>query len=210
MEFLRKNIRVAFVMTGEPEHKQVWDYPVEALREAVINAVCHRDYTISSAVEIRILRDSLKVWSPGRLASGITLPELFTSHASVLRNKGIAQVLYDIGWIERWGGGIQKMRSATAEAGIPEPVFQEDQGFSVTFRKDVFNRDYLVRTGLSERQISAVLYARENGKITNADYQRIVKVSGTTAQRDLKDLVARNILEMSGKRKGAHYTLSRR
>ena len=210
MEFIRKNIRVAFVMTGEPERKQVWDYPVEALREAVINAICHRDYTISSAVEIRILRDSLKVWSPGRLASGITLPELFTSHASVLRNKGIAQVLYDIGWIERWGGGIQKMRSASAEAGLPEPVFQEDQGFSVIFRKDVFNREYLVRAGLSERQISAVLYVRENGKITNADYQRIADISAATARRDLKDLIDKKILEMKGVRKGIYYILKHR
>jgi ATP-dependent DNA helicase RecG len=210
MEFIRKNIRVAFVMTGEPERKQVWDYPVEALREAVINAVCHRNYTISSSVEIRIMEASLKVWSPGRLAYGITLPELFTSHASVLRNKGIAQIFYDMAWIERWGSGVQKIRTACAEAGLPEPVFQEDQGFSVIFRKDVFDRDYLVRAGLSDRQISAVLFARENTKITNADYQRILKVSGTTAQRDLKDLVARNIFEMSGKRKGTHYTLSRR
>jgi ATP-dependent DNA helicase RecG len=210
MEFIRKNIRVAFVMTGEPERKQVWDYPGEALREAIINAVCHRDYTISSAVEIRILGDSLKVWSPGRLASGITLTELSTSHISVQRNKGIAQVLYDIGWIERWGSGIQKMRSSCAAAGIPEPVFQEDRGFSVIFRKDIFGREDLIKAGLSERQVSAVIFARENGKITNADYQRILKVSGTTAQRDLKDLVARNILEMSGKRKGAHYILSRR
>jgi len=208
MEFIRKNIRVAFVMTGEPERKQVWDYPVEALREAVINAICHRDYTISSAVEIRIHRDSLKVWSPGRLASGITLPELFTSHASVLRNKGIAQVLYDIGWIERWGGGIQKMQSASADAGIPEPVFREDQGFSVIFRKDVFNRGYLVREGLSERQISAVLYARENEKITNAEYQRIADVSAATARRDLKNLVDRNILKMMGVRKGIYYILN--
>ena len=210
MEFIRKNIRVAFVMTGEPERKQVWDYPIEALREAVINAVCHRNYTISSSVEIRIMEASLKVWSPGRLASGITLPELFTSHTSVLRNKGIAQIFYDMAWIERWGSGVQKIRTACSEAGLPEPVFQEDQGFSVIFRKDVFDRDYLVRAGLSDRQISAVLFARENTKITNADYQRILKVSGTTAQRDLKDLVARNIFEMSGKRKGTYYTLSRR
>jgi ATP-dependent DNA helicase RecG len=210
MEFIRKNIRVAFVMTGEPERKQVWDYPVEALREAVINAACHRDYTISSSAEIRILRDYLRVWSPGRLAPGITLPELFSSHASVLRNKGIAQVLYDIGWIERWGSGIQKMRSASADAGLPEPVFQEDQGFSVIFRKDVVNRDYLVRAGLSERQISAVLYARDNGKITNADYQRIADVSAATARRDLKDLVDKNILDMKGVRKGIYYVLKHR
>ncbi|MDO8871474.1 MAG: helix-turn-helix domain-containing protein [Methanoregula sp.] len=210
MEFIRKNIRVAFVMTGEPERKQVWDYPVEALREAVINAVCHRNYTISSSVEIRIMEASLKVWSPGRLASGITLPELFSSHASVLRNKGIAQIFYDMAWIERWGSGVQKIRTACAEAGLPEPVFQEDQGFSVIFRKDVFDRDYLVRAGLSDRQISAVLYAKENGKITNADYQRIADVSAATARRDLKALIDKNILEMKGERKGIYYILKHR
>ena len=210
MEFIRKNIRVAFVMTGEPARKQVWDYPVEALREAVINAVCHRDYTINSVVEIRIIRDSLKVWSPGRLAPGITMPDLFISHASVLRNKGIAQVLYDIGWIERWGSGIQKMRSANEAAGIPEPVFQEDQGFSVIFRKDVFDRDDLVRAGLSERQISAVLFARETGKITNADYQKLADVSAATARRDLKSLVDRNIFAMKGIRKGIFYVIKPR
>jgi ATP-dependent DNA helicase RecG len=210
MEFIRKNIRVAFVMTGEPERKQVWDYPAEALREAVINAACHRDYTISSATEIRIFRDSLRVWSPGGLAPGITLPELFSSHASVLRNKGIAQVLYDIGWIERWGSGIQKMRSASADAGLPEPVFHEDRGFSVIFRKDVFDRNYLVQAGLSERQISAVLYARETGKITNSDYQRIAGVSPATARRDLKNLVDKNIFIMRGRRKGIFYEIKQR
>ena len=102
------------------------------------------------------------------------------------------------------------MRSASAEVGLPEPVFQEDQGFSVIFRKDVFNRDYLVRAGLSERLISAVLYARENGKITNADYQRIADVSAATARRDLKDLVDKNILDMKGVRKGIYYVLKHR
>ncbi|MFA4826615.1 MAG: ATP-binding protein [Methanoregula sp.] len=151
---------------------------------------------------------TLKVWRPGRLASGITLPELFTSHASILRNKGIAQVLYDIGWIERWGGGIQKMCRASAEAGIPEPVFQEDQGFSVLFRKDVFNRDYLVRAGLSERLISAVLYAKENGKITNADYQRIAGLSAATARRDLKNLVTKEYFRDEGFTKKGSITSS--
>lgn len=145
-----------------------------------------------------------------RCTRGITLPELFTSHASALWNKGIAQVLYDIGWIERWGGGIQKMCRASAEAGIPEPVFQEDRGFSVLFRKDVFNRDYLVRAGLSERLVSAVLYAKENGKITNADYQRITGLSAATARRDLKNLIDKNILEMKGLRKGIYYVLKHR
>lgn len=208
IEFVRKNIRVAFVMTGEPERKQVWDYPVEALREAIINGACHRDYMISSAVEIRILSDSLKVWSPGRLATGITLPELLTPHASVLRNKGIAQVLYDIGWIERWGGGIQKMRSASETAGIPEPVFQEDQGFSVTFRKDVFNPDSLSRMGLNPRQIQVVEYVRAKGKITNSEFQALASIGKRQATTDLSDLEQREIISRVGTTgKGTHYIL---
>jgi len=208
MEFIRKNIRVAFVMTGEPERRQVWDYPVEALREAVINAVCHRDYTISSAVEVRILKDSLKVWSPGRLAPGITLPELFTSHASVLRNKGIAQILYDIGWIERWGSGIQKMRSASAEAGLPEPVFHEDQGFSVIFRKDVFSAEYLAQMKLNERQLQAIPYLRKQGSISKREYQDLVLVSARTALYDLTALVNKGVLVRVGTGKSSRYSLS--
>jgi ATP-dependent DNA helicase RecG len=208
MEFIRKNIRVAFVMTGEPARKQVWDYPVEALREAVINAICHRDYTISSAIEIRIFRDSLRVWSPGRLAAGITLPELFTSHASVLRNKGIAQVLYDIGWIERWGGGIQKIRSASEAAGIPEPIFQEDQGFSVIFRKDVFSSEYLSQIGLNARQVQAVEFIRAKGKITNSEFQILASIKKRQATADLNDLEQRQIISRVGTTgKGTHYIL---
>jgi len=210
MEFIRKNIRVAFVMTGEPERKQVWDYPVEALREAVINAVCHRNYTISSSVEIRIMEASLKVWSPGRLASGITLPELFTSHTSILRNKGIAQIFYDMAWIERWGSGVQKIRTACAEAELPEPVFQEDQGFSVIFKKDIFNAEYLGLQGLNDRQIQAVAYIREHGKITNSEFQILASVKKRQSSKDLNDLEERQIISRVGKTgKGTHYILQR-
>ena len=99
------------------------------------------------------------------------------------------------------------MRSTSEAAGIPEPVFQEDQGFSVTFRKDVFDRDNLVRVGLSERQISAVLFAKETGKITNADYQKLTDVSAATARRDIKCLVDGNIFSMKGIRKGIFYVI---
>jgi len=73
MDFIRKNINVKFVMTGKPAREQVWDYPLDALREAVINAVCHRDYTIPSNVEVRIYDDELIVWSPGGLPLGLSL-----------------------------------------------------------------------------------------------------------------------------------------
>jgi len=186
--------------------KQVWDYPVEALREAVINAVCHRDYTISSSVEIRIMEDSLKVWSPGRLVFGITLPELLVPHSSVLRNRGVAQIFYDIAWIERWGSGIQKIRTACAEAGLPEPVFQENQGFSVVFRKDIFNAKDLGQLGLNARQIQAIAYIRVHGKITNSQFQILASIKKRQATKDLTDLEERQVISRIGKTgKGTHY-----
>ncbi len=150
MDFIRKNINVKFVMTGEPEREQVWDYPLEALREAVINAVCHRDYTISSNRKIRIYDDKLIVWSPGGLPLGITIDALYKPHSSALRNKGIASVFYDMGLIEQWGSGIDKTRNACLNAGVPEPQFEEHQGFRVTFRKDIFTEEYLRELGLNE------------------------------------------------------------
>jgi ATP-dependent DNA helicase RecG len=105
MDFIRKNINVRFVMTGKPAREEIWDYPLEALREAVINAVCHRNYTISSNTEVRIYDDKLIVWSPGGLPFGITLADLYKPHSSVLRNKGIGSVFYDMGWIEQWEAG---------------------------------------------------------------------------------------------------------
>ncbi|MCX6690732.1 MAG: DeoR family transcriptional regulator [Methanoregula sp.] len=138
----------------------------------------------------------------------VTLPELFSSHASVLRNKGIAQVLYDIGWIERWGSGIQKIRSASAEAGLPEPLFQEDQGFSVTFRKDVFSAEYLTQMELNERQLQAIPYLRKQGSISKREYQDLVSVSTRTALYDLTALVNKGVLVRIGTGKSSRYSLS--
>jgi len=156
MDFIRKNINVKFVMTGKPARKEIWDYPLEALRESLINAVCHRDYTIPSNTEVRIYDDKLIVWSPGGLPFGITIEDLYKPHSSVLRNKGIGGIFYDVGLIEQWGSGIDKMRRACTKAGIPEPEFEEYQGFRVIFRKDIYTEEYLSSLGLNERQIMAV------------------------------------------------------
>ncbi|AAM05757.1 AlbA family DNA-binding domain-containing protein [Methanosarcina acetivorans] len=209
MDFVRKNTNVKFVMTGKPEREEVWDYPLEAVREAVINAVCHRDYTIMSHIEIRIYDDELIVWSPGGLPLGLTMEDLFKPHASKLRNKGIAEVFFDTKIIEQWGSGIEKIQNYCREAGLPEPVFEEYQGFRVIFRKGTFNEEYLRELGLNERQIKAVFYVKENGKITNKEYQEISNTIKRTASRDLAELVSLKIFEQIGTTgKGTEYILS--
>jgi ATP-dependent DNA helicase RecG len=210
MDFIRKNINVRFVMTGEPAREQIWDYPLDALREAVINAACHRDYVISSNTEVRIYDDKLIVWSPGGLPLGISIEDLYKPHSSVLRNKGIGEIFYDMGWIEQWGSGIDKMRKACSKAGLPEPQLEEYQGFRVIFRKDIYTEEYLRKMGLNERQIKAVMYVKEKGKIANKEYQAEFLVSKPTATRDLTELVDKEIFELKGKgRRNVHYTLSK-
>ncbi|PIP12558.1 MAG: transcriptional regulator [bacterium (Candidatus Stahlbacteria) CG23_combo_of_CG06-09_8_20_14_all_40_9] len=210
MDFIRKNVNVRFVMTGRPAREQIWDYPLEALREAIVNAVCHRDYTIPSNTEIRIYDDKLIVWSPGGLPFGITIEDLYRPHPSVLRNKGIAGIFYDMGWIEQWGSGIDKMRNACVKARLPEPQFEEYQGFRVIFRKDIYTEEYLRNLGLNERQIKAVMYVKEKGKITNKEYQELFDVSKRTVTNDLEELVQKNLFEKIGTRgKGTFYKIKR-
>jgi ATP-dependent DNA helicase RecG len=173
MDFIRKNINVEFVMTGRPQRDQIWDIPLEALREALINAVCHRDYTIFSNIEVRIYDDKLVIRSPGFLPYGITLEELYKPHSSTLRNKGLAEVLYDTELIERWGSGIEKIQQHCHDAGLSEPIFEEYQGFQVVFRKDAYDEEYFRSLNLNERQIKAVMYVKEKGQVTNTEYQEI-------------------------------------
>lgn len=208
MEFIRRNTRVRFELTGDATRSQTWEYPLIALREAVVNAICHREYTIPSHVEVRIHEDRLEVWSPGRLPHGIRLQDLLHSHSSVLRNLGISTVLYDLALVERWGSGIQRMREACEEDRVPPPVFSEDQGFLVTFRTDPFHTEYLRSQGLNNRQIGIVLTIREFGKITNSEIQKAFGVSKRQASEDLASLEARGVIERRGTTgRGTHYVL---
>jgi ATP-dependent DNA helicase RecG len=210
MEFVRKNIQVEFVMTGKPERKQIWEYPLEALREAVVNTICHRDYIIPSNVEIRIYDNKLIIWNPGGLPFGISLNDIFKPHSSVLRNKGIGGILYDIGWIEQWGSGIDKMRESCAKAGLPEPKFEEYQGgFRITFLKDIYTEEYLRGLGLNERQIKAVMHVKERGKITNREYREMSGLSDEGVRIDINRLIEKNILQEKGKGRNTFYIIKK-
>ncbi|NLX48604.1 MAG: hypothetical protein GXY82_01765 [Methanospirillum sp.] len=182
--------------------------PLIALREAVVNAICHRECPIPSHVEIRIHEDRLEFWSPGRLPHGIGLQDLLHSHSSVLRNLGISTVLYDLELVERWGSGIQRMREACEEARVPAPAFSEDRGFLVTFRADQFNLEYLRSQDLNDRQIGIVLTVRDKGQITNSDIQKAFGVSKRQASDDLAILESRHLIERRGTTgRGTHYVL---
>jgi len=201
MKFITRHISVEYKFEGKPKRKEVWEYPLEAMREAVINAIVHRDYTALSNVQVEIYDDRIEIWNPGRLLPGITIDDLYKKeHKSVIRNKQIALLFYDIGYIEKYGSGTIRIIELCKQHGIPPPDFREvTGGFSIIFRKDIYTEEYLRTLGLNERQIKAVMYVKEKRKITNKEYQEINQASRQTASRELTELSDKRILRRVGK-----------
>jgi ATP-dependent DNA helicase RecG len=193
------------------ERREVWTYPLAALREAVVNALIHREYAALGNIEICVYDDQLTVSSPGGLPEGITLEELKQPrHASIQRNPRLAQTFYYAGYVERWGTGTTRIAEACRKQGLPAPEFEASSDrFTVTFRKDPYTEGRLKEMGLNERQILAVRHAKEHGRIDNATLQNLADVTKRTASRDLAALTDRGVLRKVGQTgKGTYYELA--
>lgn len=169
---------------------ETYEYPKEAIREALLNAVAHKDYSGGAPIQIKVFKDRIMIWNDGQLPDNWTVSNLLRKHSSKPYNPDIANTLFRSGYIESWGRGIEKMMSYCKEAGIPDPNYSfEGSDFLVEFSKDIYHEEYLIELGLNERQVKAVLFAKEKGKITNSDYQELNKVSKRTATSELTALV---------------------
>ena len=169
---------------------ETYEYPREAVREALLNAVAHKDYSGGAPIQIKVYKDRILIWNDGQLPDNWTIHNLLKRHSSKPYNPDIANTLFRSGYIESWGRGIEKMMNYCKEAEIPAPnYFFEASDFLVEFRKDIYNEEFLIELGLNERQLKAVLFAKEKGKITNSDYQDLNEISKRTASNELTELV---------------------
>jgi len=201
---VRFEIKVTELTLEGLARTDVWEYPLEALREAVINALIHRDYTVTTDIQIRIYDDELSIWNPGGLPPQLTVEQLREpQHLSVLRNPFLAQAFYYAGYIERWGTGTARIITLCRKQGLPEPEFDADAlQFRVRFLKDPYTPERLRKMALNERQIKAVLYVKEHGSISNRAYQQLTGISKRTASDELSDLVEKGVLSKVGGQRG--------
>ena len=222
MQLFRQYLQVRYEIPSEMgeaasaaeavQRRETWDYPLEALREATINALIHRDYfDPHGEISIRVYDDRVYVWNPGELPPGITVADLKkTPHNSRLRNPLLAQAFYFAGWIERWGSGTTRIVEMCRQQGLPEPEFRSQNGrFEVQFFEDPYTEERLSSMGLNERQVQAVLRAKQGGEISIATLKGLIPgVSDTTIYRDLQNLVELGVLKRSGEKKGSRYVLA--
>ena len=207
LNFVSEHIPKAVWLNGKPQREERYQYPLEAIREAIVNAICHRNYEEKGNIQIRIFDDYLEVWSPGKLPDPLTPKDLKRTHKSIPRNPLIARQFFWIRFIEEVGTGTNDMIRYCKEWEIPEPEFKHITGdFVVTFRGTI-TEEYLTSLGLKERQIKIVKYLREHSKIDRKTYCNICGIEKTIAYEELSYMVKKKIIKMVGKGKGTHYAL---
>jgi ATP-dependent DNA helicase RecG len=178
------------------------EYPKEAMREIILNALVHRNY-MGAHTQIRVYDDKISFWNEGGLQSPLTIESLKRPHSSRPRNVLIADVCFKGGLIDAWGRGTIKIIETCKQAGLPEPeIIEQDGGLLVTMFKNNLTKEQLTKLSLNERQLKAVEYVKEKGKITNKEYQSLNTISERTASRELSELVEKQIFK-SSERKGA-------
>jgi len=207
-EVMGEEMRTGAVVTGL-EREERTEYPVAAVREALVNAVAHRDYRLGGRrIEMRMFADRMEIISPGGLPGFITVDNIVEEHFS--RNPRIVSSLYQWGYIEELGLGVDLMIDEMVRAGHPPPKFKDTPySFTVTLY-NIRERAPLptwTRT-MNERQARALTYVQENGRITNREYSKLCPdVSTETLRLDLVDLVEQGILLKIGAKKGTYYIL---
>lgn len=189
-----------------------YELPPDAVSEAIVNAIAHRDYHSNASVEVRLFADRLEVWNPGSLPGTLTLDDLRNDHPSVPRNPLIAESLYLTRYIEKVGSGTQRMIELCLQAGLPEPNYELRAGsFVLTLWRNWLTDEVMARLDLNGRQRQAIAVVKAQGHITNRNLREQSGVTIRTASRDLEDLVRKGVLTKVGDTgRSTFYVISRK
>lgn len=208
MEVLRLKYLAPKIYYDKMVRKEKAEYPETALREAIVNAIIHRDYA-GPPVQISVYDDRLIFWNEGPLPATLGIADLKARHPSRPRNKTLSDIFYKAGYIEAWGRGTIAITEDCLREGLPEPEFREAfGGLEVVFYKNRLTEENLQQLPINDRQRLAIAYLKQNGRITNKDYQRVADCSRNTATNDLKALIELDIIEQAGQRgAGSYYVL---
>ncbi|MHC1731051.1 MAG: ATP-binding protein [Bacteroidales bacterium] len=213
--FIKKHLMVEYIFNGEPQRTERFDYPVEAIREIIVNMVVHRDYRESSGSVIKMFDDRIEFFNPGRLAAGITVQDLLSgNYVSQCRNKLIARAFKEAGLTERYGSGISRILNICKNHGITPPLFEEIfNGFRVILYKKKANvtedvtvnvtEDVTVKRGEALLEIISM-----NPSVTVNEMAHRMEVTRRTILRDLEKLKLEGRIRRIGSDKYGYWELT--
>ncbi|MEW6295288.1 MAG: ATP-binding protein [Candidatus Diapherotrites archaeon] len=214
--FVKRHTRLAYRFNGF-KRIDVEEYPFNAVREAIINAVCHRKYFLKNNVFVNVFDDRIEVISPGSIPNNLSLKEVYGT--SNPRNFKVVELFKKVHYIERLGSGLKRMDELMLLHGLKKPLYEANKAFfKATFfgpKEKILglvkssNETDLRELGLNERQIKALNYLQKQAFTTRSDYQKQFKVSKMTAFRDLLFLIEKGMIKSEGKSVSAKYFLSK-
>ncbi len=201
-DFVLRNIRLGATIDGLVR-KESYELPLEAIREMIINAHCHRNLTDDSCIQVAVYDDRLEVSSPGGLYNGLTYEELMQGHSKI-RNRAIANVFSKMGFVESWGTGVKRILGAAESYGLPTPEFQV---FDDMFRVNLFRKISPMedRRNIGE---TSEKHRRSIGEDLNYTQEKILELLSKDAQLSAKKMAekigisSRNIESNIKKMKG--------
>ncbi|GHV52044.1 transcriptional regulator [Synergistales bacterium] len=218
MMFLKKHLRVSYKIETL-QRENILELPEDALREAVVNSVCHRDYFEKGArVMVEIYDDRVDIVSPGGVCKGITRKNFGT--ISITRNSVIASMLYRIGYIEQMGTGIMRMKNAAREAKVAEPAFELSDFFKVTFKRNeaqstaaiacqsIASDWQAIKT--SDRKRAILSYIEEHSQTTSAEAADLLGLSKGRVRAIIQEMVGDGTIEKVGNNRYAYYVLKQK
>lgn len=204
VNFVLRNIRLGAEIKGLVR-KESYELPVEAVREMIVNAHCHRNMTDASCVQVAVYDDRLEVSSPGGLYNGLTLEEIMSGH-SRLRNRTIAHAFNQMGLVESWGTGIRRIKEAAKDYGLLPPEFQ---AFDNMFRVNIFRNSFVIPEWENIREPSGKY---EGGvKAVSGNFRKTIgepsenhrRIIGEPSEKSLKHIILngtqKKILELLSK-----------
>lgn len=227
--FVQRNIAHGAHING-PQRVPTAAYPAVAVREAIANAVAHRDLAITAAtIRVFVFSNRIEIDSPGGLLPGLTVDNI--ARLTRLRNRRLADLLYHTGYIERQGTGIRRMIAALRAAGQPDPVIENfGESLFVTLHAATPATAAPVPlsppaptlpaptaspppfppppAALNLRESRLLAYLRDKGAITRVEYESYFSVGTRTAKRDLKHLQDLGLITHRGSSTASYYVLS--
>lgn len=197
--------------------RDIPEYPPEALREALANAIAHRDYSPyvrGSYIQVRMFADRLEVQSPGGLFGNVTIENLDEEQST--RNARLMRLMEDLHVVENRGSGIRTILQATRDANLEPPGFADKRtSFWVTLHNHTLMNpeaiawlNQFAHQPFNDRQRLALVYLRQHEQITNRDYRRLNHVDAMVAGEELRGLVQTELVEQNGASRWTYYKLN--
>lgn len=214
---LDKYTQPRFRLKNNLERVHVYRYPPRALREAILNAIVHRQYMSVQHTTISVFPNSVEIYNPGKLPDGWTEDDLFARHNSEPANPLIAQVFHDIGQIERWGVGISIIKMECEKANIPQPTFEIGKGgIKITFKSGPWSdtdegieQAISVSIGLTDSEIMVYKAIIEGKFTTTENVAASIGISATTVKRATAKLKKAGIIHRMGSNKRGNWVVVR-